>query len=234
MRRLHLLLLTLCLPFSGAVRAAMHEGDGLAEFPGQRGGDVGFSALERERGYAALFEGDASPLLRVPFQSFGGGETGLSYGPLLRYRDSDTFDLAGPDTLEAGGFLSWRYGPWQLQGSALGGNPLNGDAGLLGFSGSYALRGGERLTLTFSGSASYASDDYLRQRALTDPYLEGVTPEGRGVSNLGLGLNASYRLGTDWSLIGMFGVHHTLSEGALSGAEDGTRFRAGAALSLDF
>ena len=228
------LLIAMSLSLPGSVTAAVHDNDGLVAFPGQEAVDVGFSALSRDRGYARLFEGDASPLLRLPFESLGGGTLGLSYGPLLRYRNGDALDLTRSDTLEAGGYLAWQRGPWQLSGSALGGNPLDGDAGLLGFSGSYALQGGERLTLTFTGSASYASEDYLRQRALTDPGLESLPLDGRGLGNLGLGLNASYQLDSDWSLVGMFGVHHTLAEGALPGVEDGTRFRAGAALSLDF
>ncbi len=227
-------LMLLALALAGRAGAGVHDNDGMASFPGQEPLDVGFSELDQERGYARLFEGDPSPLLRLPFESLGGSAYGLSYGPLLRYRDGGPLDLAGGDTLEAGGYLAWRHGPWQLQGSTLGGNPMNGDAGLLGFSGSYALQGGERLTLTFSGSASYASEAYLRQRALADPELARLPLAGGGVGNLGLGLNASYRLGTDWSLVGMFGVHHTLAEGALPGAEEGTRFRAGAALSLDF
>jgi hypothetical protein len=229
------IVLALGLFLAGTASAGLHdESSGLAAFPGQDANEVGFSELHREQGYAALFEGDASPLLRLPFQSLGGAEAGISYGPLLRYRQSDVLGFSANDRLEAGGYLAWRRGAWYLQGSALGGDPLNGEAGLFGLSGSYALQSGERLTLTFSGSATYAGDDYLRQRVLVDPGLTGLPLDGRGLGNLGLGLNASYQIGTDWSLVGMFGVHHTLAEGGLGGVDEGTRFRAGAALSLDF
>ncbi len=228
------LLITASLTVAGGAAAGVHDNDGLAAFPGQEPIDVGFSEVTREQGYAALFEGDDSPLLRLPFQSLGGAEAGISYGPLLRYRQSDVLGLQAQERLETGGFLAWRRGGWRLQGSALGGDPLNGEAGLLGVTGSYALQSGKRLTLTFSGSATYAGDDYLRQRALTDPELSELPVDGRALGNLGLGLNASYQIGSDWSLVGMFGVHHTLAEGGLAGADEGTRFRAGAALSLDF
>ena len=228
------LLISASLFAAGGVAAGVHDNDGMVAFPGQEPIDVGFSEVSREQGYAALFEGDPSPLLRLPFQSLGSPEAGISYGPLVRYRQRNVLDLDAQERLETGGFLAWRSGPWQLQGSALGGNPLAGDVGLLGLSGSYALQSGERLTLTFSGSASYAGDDYLRQRVPVDPDLSGLPLDGRGLGNLGLGLNASYQIGSDWSLVGMFGVHHTLAEGGLGGVEEGTRFRAGAALSLDF
>ncbi len=92
----------------------------------------------------------------------------------------------------------------------------------------------DRLTLVLSGRATWASDDYLRQRALDDPELAGLAVNG--VSDLGLSVNASYRFDSDWSLVGLFGVHHTLAEAAGFSSELGqeTRFRAGATFRYDF
>jgi len=241
--RLGHLLIALCLPLVGTAGAAMHDGGGLNAFPGQAAVDVSAPPPEWERGYDALFVGDESHVLQVPFEALStDGSPSLVYGPLLRYPHDELAyqpSLPGLDErnqIEAGGFLAWRRGPWQVHGSALGGNPLVGDAGLLGLSGSYALQSSDRLTLVLSGRASWASDDYLRRRALDDPDLAGVPVNGGGVSDLGLSVNASYRSDSDWSLVGMFGMHHTLaSDGGLQGVlEQGTRFRAGATFRYHF
>ncbi|MDX1593632.1 MAG: hypothetical protein R3298_05240 [Gammaproteobacteria bacterium] len=235
------MLAALGLPLAGTVGAAVHGGGLLATLPGQDTETVGFAGIEHERGYAALFEGDDSPLLRLPFRAFHDETSGLLYGPMLRYSAPgdparDAFPGgSGRDVIEGGGFLAWRSGPWRVQGSALGGNPFAGDTGLVGLTGSYALHGGDRLTLVFSGSASYASDDYLEQRMLDDPHLAVTIPGRGGLGDLGLRFNASYRFGSAWSLVGMFGIHHTLAEdGALPGVDDGPRIRAGAAFRYAF
>jgi hypothetical protein len=241
MPRLRPLLIALCLPLAGG--AALHADERLEPFPDPLSSDLGLATLDRELGYGALFEGDSSPLLRLPFQALAGDDSSLLYGPLVRYRTDDGLGsreffpgMAPRDAIEAGGFLAWRNGPWQLSSHTLGGNPLGGEAGLLGLSGSYALEQSERLTLMLSGSATWASDDYLRQRALTDASLAEAAANGHGVRDLGLSLNASYRFDSDWSLVGMFGMHHTLVEdGDLAGSlGQETRFRAGATFRYDF
>ncbi len=237
-RRLCHLAPVAALLLAGSVGAEIHAGDALAAYPGQAAGDVGFAAFGAERGYSALFEDDNSPRVQLPFSVLGDDGSGLSFGPLLRYRGGLSGDVVGldrPDELEAGGFIAWRSGPWALQGHTLGASPLAGDAGLLGLTGSYALQGGERLTLVFSGSAAYASDGYLRQRLPGDAGLADLPYDGRGLGNLGVGVDASYRLGSAWSLVGMFGIHHTLNgNGEFLDTDDALRFRAGAAFRFDF
>jgi hypothetical protein len=241
MPRLRLLLIALWLPLAGG-GAAVHADERLATFQDPLSSDLGLAAIEGERGYGALFEGDRSPLLRLPFKALAGDDSSLLYGPLVRYRPDGLASreyfpgMASRDAIEAGGFLAWRNGPWQVSSHALGGNPLGGEAGLLGLSGSYALQESERLTLVLSGSATWASDDYLRQRALTDRSLADAAANGHGVRDLGLSFNASYRFDSDWSLVGMFGMHHTLVEdGDLAGSlGQETRFRAGATFRYDF
>lgn len=239
MPRLRQLLIALCLPLAGGM--AVHADERLATLPDPLSSDVGLGALDRERGYGALFEGDSSPLLRLPFKALG-DDSSLLYGPLVRYlpdglASREFFSGMAPGgAIEAGGFLAWRNGPWQVSSHTLGGNPLGGEAGLLGLSGSYALQESERLTLVLAGSATWASDDYLRQRALTDTTLADAAANGRGVRDLGLSFNASYRFDSDWSLVGMFGMHHTLVEDGDPAGSLGqeTRFRAGATFRYDF
>lgn len=236
------LLPVLLLPLCGVATAGLHDDSGSSLFPVQAdpAGEV-VAPASLARGFDTLADDRATTLLQIPFATLETDGAGLQAGPLLRYREglgvSHPVLSAGPaadDRLEQGGFVSWRSGPWLVHGSTVGGNPLAGDAGLLGLSGSYTLQGSDRLTLLFTGSATYASDGYLRERGLDRGASAGLR-DGRGLGDLGLSVNASYRLGADWSLVGMFGVHHTLDDNGvadLPGAE--TRFSAGAAFRLDF
>jgi hypothetical protein len=239
----HRLLLALSLPLLGGVAVAgLHDGSGLERFPGQAAdvAPVVTAAGGVVPGYGAHFGTASEQMLRLPFSALESDGRALQYGPLVRYRPGEQASTpvlaARPedrDRYETGGFVTWRSGAWQVSGSTLGGNPLAGETGLLGLTGSYALQSNERLTLVFSGSASYASDDYLRQRVL-DERAQALDQPGPG--DLGLSVNASYRLGTDWSMVGMFGVHHSLDDDAGFGDTAGqqTRFRAGATFRYDF
>jgi len=235
------LLPALLLPLCGTAAAGLHDGSAAAPFatPVDPVGEV-VAPASLARGFDSLADDRATTLLQVPFATLEGDGAGLQAGPLFRYREGLgvhpvlAAGAADADRLEQGGFVAWRSGPWLLHGSTVGGNPLAGDAGLLGLSGSYTLQGSDRLTLLFTGSATYASDGYVRERGLDRGDAAALRDAG-GLGDLGLSVNASYRLGTDWSLVGMFGVHHTLDDNGaadLPGAE--TRFSAGAAFRLDF
>jgi hypothetical protein len=236
--RFRSLLPVLLLPLCGAATAGLQDDSGGVPFAGLADplGEV-VAPASLARGFDTLADDRATTLLQIPFATLEADGTGLQAGPLLRYRDalgaSHPVLAATPaldDRLEQGGFVAWRSGAWHLQGSTVGGNPLAGDTGLLGLSGTYMLQGSERLTLLFTGSATYASDVYLNGRGLerTDGLRDGR-------SDLGLSVNASYRLGADWSLVGMFGVHHTLDDGGVADLPGtNTRFSAGAAFRLDF
>jgi len=167
----------------------------------------------------AVFEFSSTPAT--------GNEMRISLGPLVRYRrgreedDNDVLNGLGEidKSIEIGGFLETRIGPWMADISVAK-DVNNGHKGVIAaFGAKYTARASDRLTIVTGLSTSWVNDDYMQSYfGVTDAQAAQSRlarfDAGGGFKDVGVQVEASYRLSAGWSLEGQAGYWRLLSDAA--------------------
>lgn len=132
-------------------------------------------------------------------------------GPVLRYRpgrddvDNRAVDRMEDidDSVELGGFVAVKDGPWRIALEVVKDVADGHDGGLIGLSGGYSHRFGERSRLGVGASTTWASDNYMSANfgvSYLDSLRSGLRPyrADEGIKDVGVNANLTIPAWAEW------------------------------------